>query len=444
MRLKLLAISDTHLGEDTSILTFPHGRQALWRALRDSFGEDKEDPKNPGIKGQFVVDELVLMGDIPDRTLSSTSEVITHTTALADMLGSAARVKKAVYVPGNHDHTIWTAYAERRPPGSPSITSPAGEALVKGGTPVNTGDAVRPLLELFFSYPGGSGWRAVTPDRGLDFAIANPLYATSVNGRTYVLAHGTHFRTLEVTRPVWVKRLLTRLRVDRFFGKIRVNPGGDVRAASTLDELEAAVAPLADTLWPSADNDPTPFLDQTWARLTAERRRYKHRRASPELNAKLFWDEHHGPVPGRMVHLTSPQAPHGSVSAWRRFFLPEMLDHLHESGFCTDHLTFVYGDTHSGGWGEEPRDGGEPIRLYNTGAWAVDDALDHPPCHLFAVLEDGRECMLDVTVRDVQVGQEGLLALAARALEHRRQGIGLGRRAAIALIAWVSSKFPVA
>jgi hypothetical protein len=31
--LKILAISDTHLGEDSSLLSYAHGRQHLWKVL---------------------------------------------------------------------------------------------------------------------------------------------------------------------------------------------------------------------------------------------------------------------------------------------------------------------------------------------------------------------------------------------------------------------------
>jgi len=39
MHLKFLAISDTHLGEDCSLLSFPHGRQLLCRELRRAFSD---------------------------------------------------------------------------------------------------------------------------------------------------------------------------------------------------------------------------------------------------------------------------------------------------------------------------------------------------------------------------------------------------------------------
>ena len=85
MRLKLLAISDTHLGEDTSLLSFPRGRQHLWETLRKCFGEGDK-------KKRFEVEEAILLGDITDRTLYSKSQIITHTNALIQMLGDAADI----------------------------------------------------------------------------------------------------------------------------------------------------------------------------------------------------------------------------------------------------------------------------------------------------------------------------------------------------------------
>jgi len=102
MAWRLLAISDTHLGEENSLLSFPHGRQHLWRAIRTHLGSDGDR--------RLEVDEAILVGDIPDRTLSSTSQIITHTNAFIQTLGSSAKIKKGVYVPGNHDHTLWTDY----------------------------------------------------------------------------------------------------------------------------------------------------------------------------------------------------------------------------------------------------------------------------------------------------------------------------------------------
>jgi len=54
MRLKLLAISDTHLGEDTSLISFPRGHQHLWTMLRNFFGEGQN-------KKRFEIEKAILI-----------------------------------------------------------------------------------------------------------------------------------------------------------------------------------------------------------------------------------------------------------------------------------------------------------------------------------------------------------------------------------------------
>jgi predicted MPP superfamily phosphohydrolase len=127
IHLKFLVISDTHLGKETSLLSYPSGRQRLWKTLRETFSSNKRQ--------KVEVDEMILLGDIPDRSLSSTAQIVTHTNAFIQMLGSAANIKKAVYLPGNHDHTLWTNYRKIRDGNdNPScITEPEGELLIKQG-----------------------------------------------------------------------------------------------------------------------------------------------------------------------------------------------------------------------------------------------------------------------------------------------------------------------
>jgi hypothetical protein len=90
-----------------------------------------------------------------------------------------------------------------------------------------------------------------------------------------------------------------------------------------------------------------------------------------------------------------------------------MLSYLKESGIENEKITFVYGDTHEGGWGHDWKaPTGEIIRIYNTGAWVVDETDQHPPCHIFAVDEKGREYMLDVSYDSEIVGEEKLVSMA--------------------------------
>ena len=200
MDLRFLAISDTHLGEETSLLSFPQGRQHLWRVLRDVFGGG----------GRFLVEDLVLVGDVPDRTLSSTSQIATHTSAFMQTLGSAADIRRCVYIPGNHDHTMWTRYCQASRGGNVDhgITVPGGEVIVEGGG-ISAGsqiDWVRFLLEVFLGYPSGSSWRGIEDGADFRFVVANPLYAAEHAGRTYAFTHGTHFRR-EPSLPLWLRKL---------------------------------------------------------------------------------------------------------------------------------------------------------------------------------------------------------------------------------------------
>jgi hypothetical protein len=111
--------------------------------------------------------------------------------------------------------------------------------------------------------------------------------------------------------------------------------------------------------------------------------------------------------------------PDVSLQRWQAYFMPQMLKYLEDHKQATDEITFVYGDTHTGGWGEMPRDSGSPIRIYNTGAWIVPAVGAHPPCHIFAVQDDGEECVLDFSFKDVSVSGENIVVIAGRTAQYK-------------------------
>jgi len=422
MKLRFLAISDTHLGEDCSLLSFPHGRQHLWRELRRAFSEDGD------LGEPFQVDEVVLLGDILERALASTSQIITHGNAFVQMLGSACRAKRAVWVVGNHEYALWTEYLSRRlglDPGrrpTPTITGGEGELIVEHGKRCDMNGAAEDILSIFFGYPHGAAWRAIERTGTLDFAIANPVYATQFQGRTYVFTHGTHFRP-DVLQPGWVKRLIDHAQLDRILGHLEIESSGDIRHVPPTEGLlglERAVASFVDSLWPSAGNNPTPWTDDLWHIVTMLGGRIGRKRLAPE-ETRLFSREDLGYVSDqripRLIRKGIPQ--HGAVERWRRFFLPHLLHDLASWGMPASNLTFVFGDTHSGRWGKMELPGDRSVRLYNTGGWTVGNPTSHPACQVFAVNENGEEFILDVSFRDVRVGSDTLLKLAGWDEENR-------------------------
>lgn len=419
MELEILAISDTHSGEGTSLLSFTKGRQKLWKSLRDAFGEGPE-------KKSFKVEDLILIGDIPDRCISSTNQIIEHTSALIKTLGSAASVKKGIYIPGNHDHTLWTSYIDKKYGLKSAITKPEGELLVQKGR-INNLNSAEELVEIFFDYPESSLWREISNQKKLNFAIANPIYAKVINGRTYVFTHGTHFRP-DVTQPEWVKRVIDWLQLDRFAG-IEVDSDRYVGEAQSLEELEEIASRLVDTLWISSFDNPNPTSDRLWYFFNLISGKFSQKRPTPYTDQLFTQAELQNNLPKRIMKLVSKnnRLLDDSLQRWREFMVDYMLDYLDQNGLLNPDLTFVYGDTHRGGYGKydyKYKGKTRKFRIYNTGGWGTTHKENHPACHIFAVDKNGNEYLLDLSYKDVNVHKKSLIELASMDAEDRNSFIG--------------------
>jgi Calcineurin-like phosphoesterase len=433
-KLKLLVISDTHLGEPTSLLSYPQGLWHLWENLRILFNGSTKDP--------VEIDELILLGDIPDRTLSSTSEIITHTNAFIQTLGSAANIKKGVYVPGNHDHSLWTNYVQGKWGSGKkcAITGPAGERLI-GPDDYNPADYAKELLTVFFGFNKGSAWRRIESENRFEFYVANPLYAKVIKDkagqpRTFVFTHGTHFKA-EVCAPDIAWDTIDELNIDALAG-LDLETGGNVQDATDLLSLECIATPLVDSLWPSPRNNPKSRANELWylynslRGLTVTPRKIDDRSLlfdRTALNTKL--------ARGRIKVLVTQKGDFKSrsIQRWKDWFLPHSLAHLRKAKMPTTPLTFVYGDTHEGGWGYDwTAPNRDVIRIYNTGAWVVDENGQHPPCHIFAVDYDGEERMADISFNTVNLDGDPLVSLADEEVTLGNDRVSLIFRAAITLL----------
>lgn len=407
MRIPLLALSDTHLGEDTSLLHFEAGRERLAEAITNVFGEGA------------TLDELVLIGDIPDRTLSSTAQIQEDTRAFMCTLERALKLHKVVYVPGNHDHSLWSAYVRGACPDGlheSDITDADGvQFLAAGDRPDEAGPGMEGLLKVFFA-----------PDRAVpyEFVVANPLYARRFDGRqpTYVFTHGTHFRG-DVSASPGVLNALIRTGIGHWLAGLHLRTDGKLSDQRTMRELEAAVTPLVDSLWPSAGESAITEADKLWFLLCTLSGKFCKSRVilegeDDELVCRMSAPDQ---ARGRIEDLTPKhRACHGSLRRFRENFYRVLPRFLAESGLPDRPLTLIYGDTHAGGWGHLPD---EDIRVYNTGAWVVTGWRHHPPCHLFCIPEVGEEFLLDVSFQYVRQDSDSLLWLAARDVENRKSRV---------------------
>ena len=421
MKLKLLAMSDTHVGEWTSLLTYGAGRQHLWKTFRDTFGAEFDRDSD----GRLQVDELVLIGDIPDRTLSTTWQITQACSALMATLGSALDVAKVVYVPGNHDHTMWTSF-QHSLGGDPTrrswITPPEGQRVLSGGQTLDDGEYWKEYMSVLLGYPDGQPWRRIGDEKRLEFCVANPVYATKPAGgeRTYAFAHGTHFRGhWDVTMSPQVRWFLANvLELDRYAVHYDVCPDCDVDKATDMEGLEYQVAAFADSLWPSAGDNPMTREHELWCFWEAISGLWSSSRPAPAETRLIHADEL-PTFPERVKPLTPGLGKNDeSVGLCREHFLDHLADYLPNA---LDDLVFVYGDTHSGGWGvTDLMDGsGRKVGLYNTGAWIVPNERCHPACQVFVVDGDGAEHVLDVSFQDVMDGSGRLVSRAAAIAEAR-------------------------
>jgi hypothetical protein len=199
LKLKFLVISDAHLGEAPSMLTYREGREHLRDVILEHLGGGE----------QVETEQLILLGDIPERSHATPDEMLSSTHGFMDALSEAVDFEKVIYTPGNHDHILWTRYCERLY-GEEIIgctTAPGGGPVVRKGVREDANDSAGEILSTIFEYPDGPVWETIEREK-IDVSFVNPLYAEQFNGRTYVFSHGTHFRK-EVTLPAGPERLQT-------------------------------------------------------------------------------------------------------------------------------------------------------------------------------------------------------------------------------------------
>jgi hypothetical protein len=374
---------------------------------------------------------LILIGDIPDTALSSTSQVITQTNAFIQALQSVANIKKTVYIPGNHDHTLWTDYMRRKhddPHKKFYLTPPKGELIIENGALVNH-RGCELLATIFYGYPLGPAWINIR-DSNNKFAVANPLYVVVTPDRNYIFTHGTHFKSV-VTTDERLMKFIDKIQLDRMVAKIDLNTDHHVKDATTLEQLEEFAAPFVDSLWIDSRNHPTSRSDHLWYLYHVISNRFEEKREIPNANTLKRYSELEGVDEGIIAKLNGSK----SIELFDVFFRDYLLSYLDRKTLLKEYLTIVYGDTHDGGWGDFEKDYttranvniNEKLRIFNCGGWVVHDKENHPPCHIFAVENDddeyGEEYLLDVSFDGVDMLGMPLLELAAKDFENRSNAI---------------------
>jgi hypothetical protein len=422
MNLEFLAISDTHLGESTSLLHRESGLKRFTDELRDKFEVRGNERLN--------VKELILLGDIVDKCLASKKQMAKQANLFLHALMNTIKPRRIVFVPGNHDHELWTRYCQfRTPPSTVRTTSLDGDLMVRDGKLLPEGDAAKEYLEILFNYYDGDNWLRIGKDR-TTFILANPVYAKVKDNRSYVFTHGTHLK-VEVVFAEKVLLLLESLGLidETSWGLPRLGMGFSRRKPATIKQIEERSAEFVDFMWRNRRDEPTPKRDKFWYVVRKLSGRISDDPRPIPLESRRY-SQSELPDPKRVESLWEDNAfTCGSLDRWRDYFLVPLLKYLKQHDRLRPNMTFVYGDTHKGGFGEVDLgsfdlsfSGPAPkTRIYNTGAWIADVKTSHrhPACHVFAVdAANDQEYLLDVSFRNIHEGDSTLLDVTDNDIEH--------------------------
>lgn len=207
-------ISDLHLGEDNSVLTYEKtkDKHSLVDKLIDKIREVSNRP------GGKRIPELVLLGDIFDLSLAPFAEALDNVRKFINQICEAELFDTITYVPGNHDHHIWIQIMEH-------------EIFIRN---------IAERESIPVPYPRvtqpGKPWRNTFLDgllpphaSNVTLQVAYPNRILGLAGARRIVLHHGHF----------CERIWTLL--SRIFESIL--------PTTTIEELEAFNSPLTEKIW---------------------------------------------------------------------------------------------------------------------------------------------------------------------------------------------------
>lgn len=345
--LNYLCISDTHLGEDASLLNEDEGLDTLGGYL-------KEIAPN-GVKN------LVLAGDITDAVLASKEMYLSKTKAFIQCLAdNIPYIKKITFMFGNHDLSLFREIM---------CSGSSNSKFFLHGLSADSNPDVQSLKDLLV--PSGLDIR---------FQIANPLYVTQSERKVYVFHHGHHLR--KDIHKCWglfkygnaIGLVQTVTGNDLEFG----NPSPD--KAETLEEFESCTFPLVTTLWKNEYDEAVPPEEQFWRYVHKVTKHFDERSLEQGLHA--------------LKRKDLPRIEKFSRDLIFKRYLHAIIKSRLVSVSKEKEISFIYGDTHDGGY-ETKKVLGRKANIFNTGAWVTYDDNYHPHCLIYTASANDQEKMYE-------------------------------------------------
>lgn len=390
--------------------------QAFGKALVATIGELKPVEKP----------ELVLLGDVMDMSLAKPEDSARVLKSFFQYLKIGETFGPISFVPGNHDHELWTAerygvsQGHGTDPTKPDFwahTSPAFDAPGKMGT----NDILNRILNL-------AGWKGSAATYYPNLGLLPSVDAGQGPRRAVVLHHGHYVES--------AYKLMTRLLAVLM---------GRPAPRMTAENLEAANGSWIDFVWSTLGDDGTVGEEVSVAQRLLETGGAAHalqlhlaRLMSKQLQEMLPLP-HSKDVSTWVGYFSDAMVDAfvGAYSQLERYSYSEYLSEASRQGLVDyiaevvmaqiegelaadqmpEHLTFVFGHTHKPFTDRVVVPGvSRPVSVYNTGGWVVDtshlstvegaavlfidEQLNTALLHLYALSEGGDVSMPFVTSSD--------------------------------------------
>jgi hypothetical protein len=337
----IACMSDIHFGEPYSL---------LWRSDLPIYAG-----KMVSYLTDSHIDKLILCGDAWELAAPEEPDAaFPIARAFFHALTLATELPEIIWIPGNHDHELWSHYCAQT--GRPLATLDGTVLWTNGKATDDT------ALHLLTNMLGADVLEHVGK-----FSVYNPLYIERFNNCSVVFHHGHYFDDMILAKSGLAD---FRARVTALFAGSWIAPNDPLSASSPAD-LEARCAPFIDAVW-GRNADRQSLKAQAWELLT----RFRTWPSCTTPGAKET------PQYARLGNLET------------QFNLPKEADNVRwflRSFVLAGHpeaLKLVYGHFHTGGMYQLAVDG-RTVDCFNAGGWITSHRGTTPHTHLVLIDEQG-------------------------------------------------------
>ena len=341
--LKLMALSDLHLGERESVLFNSGDRFNLIDTTINKIIELSSGDEN----FNSGIEQLILIGDIIELSEATDEEAYANTKFFLTSLLNKVKIDKIVYIPGNHDHHLWVEL----------LTKERGKDNYRDCTPKTQVNSSISNKEIFIKYCLWSNY----PSERID--IYYPNYRFETDNAYYFFDHGHLF-----------SKVLDMFNMFTFTAAENAKSLEDLEKhtytfatenAKSLEDLEERTYIFSEIIWYKTKGK-LREIGYDWLR---------------KFNLELFRSER-----GTTFREDCKSLLDDYIREKIVWYLKEICGIKNE---VKKDFHFIFGHTHHGGRSlkadRKVRVNGKFISLWNTGGWLVPSKVFSPEAYIFYV-----------------------------------------------------------